>query len=81
MIDYTPLGNVLSVLDSQVLSVVVYEQVSLSKYSPSATGPDTRLRQGGIQNMEMCSLIITVWFVLKYTLETSGERKTLLLVY
>ena len=55
----------LSILESQVLSVMVYEQVSLSKCSPSATGPDTHLRQGGTWNLEMCSLIITFWFVLR----------------
>jgi len=38
------LETCLQFLESQVLSVVVYEQVSLSKYSPSAIGPDTQGR-------------------------------------
>lgn len=46
MIDCTLLGNVLSILESQVLSVVVYKQVSLSKYSASETRPDTSLEAG-----------------------------------
>lgn len=64
-----------------MLSVVVYEQVSQSKYSPSASGPYTHLRQGGTQNLEMCSLVITFWFVLEYILETPAERRVVLLVY
>lgn len=72
------LGNVVSILESQV---VVYKQVPQSKPSPAAIGPDTHLRQGGTQDLGMCSLTVTFWFVLEYVLETPAERKILLLAY
>lgn len=65
-----------SILESQV---VVYEQVPQSKLNPAAIGPDTHLRQGGTQDLGMCSLIITFWFVLEYVLEAPAEIKVLLL--
>lgn len=66
-----------SILESQV---VVYEQVPQGKPNPAAIGPDTHLSQGGPQDLGMCSLIITFWFVLECVPETPAERKVLLLV-
>lgn len=66
-----------SILESQV---VVYDQVPQSKPKAAAIGPDTHLKWGRTQDLGMCSLIITFWFVLEYVLETPDERKFLLLV-